>query len=98
DHMGVFIKHFSFFTPRISVEMNNKSYQIKGEIFAHDFMIYQDSNLIAVITKKWFTWGDSYEIDVIDEEDTDFIVALVIGIDTTIHNSRYESHNHVNTF
>lgn len=93
EKIGVFVKNFSFFTPRITVDIKNKPYEIKGELFAHDFTIYRDQQFVATVTKKWITWGDTYEIDINQEEDIDLIVALVIGIDTTIHNDRYRSSN-----
>lgn len=93
EKIGELVKRFSFLTPRITVDIKNKPYEINGEIFAHNFTIYHDQKLVATVTKKWISWGDTYEIDINQEEDIDFIVTLVIGIDTTIHNDRYKSSN-----
>lgn len=31
--------------------------------------------------KEWFTWGDSYKVQIIDEEMETIITALVVAID-----------------
>ena len=85
NQIGSIIKHISFLVPKLSIEFMNTNYIIEGEIFAHEFTIYNNDKLAATISKKWFTWGDSYEIDVDDHEDIDLIVVIVIGIDRMLH-------------
>lgn len=36
---------------------------------------------IAQIHKKWLTWGDTYEVEIYNEDFEETIVALVIAID-----------------
>lgn len=46
-----------------------------------DFEVYQNGELIGAVSKKWFTWGDSYQLEILDDEMEPLLVALVVAID-----------------
>lgn len=92
-------KRFTFLSSRIDISSKYGDFTIDGEVFAHDFSIYQDGNVIASIQKKWLSWGDTYEIEILDNQNVDFFVALVITIDNCMHNNKghsssSQSHHH----
>lgn len=91
EKIGLITKYFSFFVPKLSIDIKDKNYVIEGQIFAHDFTIYNHGKLVATISKKWLSWGDSYEIDVDDQEDIDLIVVIVMGIDRMLHSDHSHS-------
>jgi uncharacterized protein YxjI len=79
-------KQFTFFVSRINIESDLGDFEIHGDFMAHEYSIYKDSQLVTTIHKKWFSWGDSYEIDILDEPNASFYLALVITIDNCMHN------------
>jgi len=42
---------------------------------------------VAAVSKKWFSWTDTYGIDIFYDDNQDFIIALVIIIDQSIHDN-----------
>ncbi|MGB6178410.1 LURP-one-related/scramblase family protein, partial [Carnobacterium sp.] len=59
-------KEFTFFKPRYSIIGPN--WQVEGSIWEHDYQIMSNQKVIAAISKEWLTWGDSYALDIKDEE------------------------------
>lgn len=78
-------REFSLMKPIVSIKSDEGDFTIKGDYFAHDFDIYEGVELVARVTKMWISFGDSYEISVIDYNDPAFICAMVIAIDNCIH-------------
>lgn len=83
-------QEWSFFRPKLRVDSRYGSYQIQGDFLSLDFRIIKNGAYLGSVSKKWLSWGDSYELDIPNTEDAAFVVALVIAIDNCIHN---ESNN-----
>lgn len=76
----------SFFKPRLNVDSSYGNFEIKGDLFGMDYEITRNGQYYGSVHKKWFTWGDSYELDIPDEDNAGFFCALVIAIDNCMHN------------
>lgn len=72
-------KEFSFLFPRYSIE--GLDWEIEGKFAAHEYEINQHGHTIVSIRKEWLTWGDSYELDILNPEDEIIALAVVIMID-----------------
>lgn len=72
-------KDFSFFKARYTIDA--AGIEVRGNWWDMDFEVYQNGTLIGAVNKKWFTWGDSYELQIADEEMAPLLVALVVAID-----------------
>lgn len=72
-------KHFSFIKARYTIDA--AGIEVQGNWWDMDFEVYQNRSLIGSVNKKWFTWGDRYELEIADEEMEALLVALVIAID-----------------
>lgn len=81
-------KQLSFFTPKFVIDSINGAYDMVGNIFGYDFQIYKDGRMVAVINKKWFSFGDSYGVEIVDGEDHAFLLTLVIVIDQVLHDEQ----------
>jgi uncharacterized protein YxjI len=55
--------------------------EVQGNWWDMDFEVYQNGNVIGSVSKKWFTWGDSYELQIMNDEMEPLLVALVVAID-----------------
>ena len=83
SEIGTVIQRISFFKGRYDVEGLNWS--AEGSFGAHEFWI-QDAGQRQVMSvrKAWFTWGDSYEIDIADENDVLPAICVLLAIDMSI--------------
>lgn len=77
----VTIKRRFALTQRFTVDVRGHIYEVEGNIFAHEFSVLDQGNPKVYITKKWLSWGDTYEIDIIDEDQIPIWLFLVIVID-----------------
>lgn len=72
-------KRVSFFKSRYTIDAAN--IEVHGNWWDMDFEVLQHGEVIGKVNKKWFTWGDSYHVQVWNEDMETMIVALVIAID-----------------
>lgn len=74
------VRRFTFFFPKYSIE--NLGWEIDGSFWEHDYVIKNIYGTpVASIRKEWMTWGDSYELDVYEEDQLLAALAVVIIID-----------------
>ena len=74
------------FKPKFDLLIPNKSYYVDGSFFGHSFGIYDEKrNMVASISKKIISWGDTYEIEIKNEEDKELFMFVVIIIDQVVH-------------
>lgn len=72
-------REFSFFHPRYAID--GPGWEATGGFWEHDYEITQGSRVIASIHKEWMSWGDSYEIDILDSVDPILALGIVLTID-----------------
>jgi uncharacterized protein YxjI len=46
-----------------------------------DFQVLHQGRVMGEVGKKWFSWCDSYRVQVLEEEMETIILVLVIAID-----------------
>ncbi len=85
------IKKKLAFKPRFEVFVGNQEYIVEGSIFAHTFVIKKDEREVASIIKKVFSFGDSYEIDIIEDYQKELFLFIVIIIDQIVHEGQKHS-------
>ena len=68
-------------------EIEQLGWYVKGDLWSHDFQIYDGSNVIATIKKEWFTLGDCYEFDINDNKNVELVLAVILMIDEVIDNA-----------
>ncbi|MBQ1463332.1 MAG: LURP-one-related family protein [Ruminococcus sp.] len=61
-------------------------WEVNGSFTEHNYSITRSGRAVAKISKAWFSWGDSYEINVSDPEDALMALAVVIAIDAVLAN------------
>lgn len=72
-------KELTLFKARYHIAADGIS--VKGNWWDMDFEVIKDGLQIAVINKRWVSWGDTYEVTIFDERYEKRIVALVVAID-----------------
>ena len=76
------VKHFTFFKQEYSVE--GLGWQVQGNFWDHAYEVTGGGRTIAEVSKRWFSWGDTYEIDIADGLDEIMALAVVLVIDACI--------------
>ncbi|KOF09759.1 hypothetical protein AC739_13470 [Planococcus glaciei] len=72
-------KEFTFLKARYTIE--GAGLDVQGNWWDMDFQILQNGEVVGQVSKEWFTWGDSYKVQVLDEEMEAVVIALVVAID-----------------
>lgn len=72
-------RELSLFGQRYSIKENE--WRVTGDFFAHEYSIKKDRCTVMSMSKHWFTWGDSYELNIESNEDALLCLAIVIAID-----------------
>lgn len=72
-------KEFSFLKARYTIDA--EGIEVHGNWWDMDFKVLQHGKIVGKVCKEWFTWGDSYKVQIIDKEMETIIIALVVAID-----------------
>ncbi len=73
------VKEFTFLKPRYRIE--GPGWEVLGDLWGHNYEISERGESIVCVHKAWFTWGDSYELDIRREGDEVKALAVVLAID-----------------
>lgn len=84
-------KEFSFFTPKFYIESTYGTFDMVGDILGYNFEITKNGKVVAVVNKKWFSFSDTYGVEIDDRENHGFLLSLVIVIDQVIHDNKHQS-------
>ncbi|HHT96272.1 MAG TPA: hypothetical protein GXZ90_00020 [Clostridiales bacterium] len=86
-------QRLSFIKGKLDIGSNYGQFYIEGNFLGMEYTIYHNGNYYGSISKKWLSWGDSYELDIAKDEDAAFICALVVAIDHCMHNQNSRNNN-----
>lgn len=90
EHLATIQKKFAL-RPKFSVYVGNEELQVEGSFFGHSFGVLRNGTEVASIQKKVISWGDTYEINILDELNTELYLFIVIIIDQIIHEQKNKS-------
>ena len=80
-------KKFSI-KPKFDVDIYGEHAKISGSFWQYNFEIETDRGIVATIRKKLLSFGDSYEIDIVDDKNLELLLYLVIVIDQVLHEEK----------
>lgn len=72
-------KEFSFFKARYTIDAGGIT--VHGNWWDMDFEVLQNGEVVGKVSKEWFTWGDSYKVEIVDDKMEKMMIALVVAID-----------------
>ena len=82
------VKEFTFM--RQSYRIAGLPWHLNGDIWAHEYSLVESSGRqIMRMSKKWFTWGDSYELDIADAQNELLCLCVTLAVDCAmeVHNT-----------
>jgi len=59
--------------------------EAQGDLSDHEYSFTRDGELVAQVSKQWFSWSDTYGVDVVNSEDPVLILAGTVVIDMCCH-------------
>ena len=66
--------------------------EARGNLLDHEYTFTRDGRVVAEVSKKWFSWTDSYGVDVAEGEDDVLILACAVVIDMACHKDEKGEH------
>ena len=82
EDVAIIKKKFSFFKPKYAIIGPN--WEVQGNLMSHDYLITENGTPIVAIHKKWMAWGDTFELDIPDENNEVLAMATVLAIDAVM--------------
>ncbi len=73
------VQRFTFFKQEYYIK--NAPYILEGNFSAHSFTLTLDNQVIMSVDKEWFSWGDSYVIDIKDGADKLMCICTMLAVD-----------------
>jgi uncharacterized protein YxjI len=84
---------FSFIHHRFTVDVPGPDdLEAEGDFLDHEYTVTRGDRLAATVSKKWFSWTDTYGIDIVDGEDAVLILATAVVIDLACHRGDGKRH------
>ena len=60
----------------------------EGDFWEHEYSFTRHGHLVASVSKKYFSWTDTYGIDILHGEDPILVIASAVVIDLCCHQDR----------
>ena len=77
---------FAFFHHRFTVDVPGPDdLEAEGSFTDHEYTISRHGNVVATVSKRWFSFADTYGIEIADDEDEVLILACAVVIDQACH-------------
>ena len=77
---------FSFIHHRFTVDVPGPDdLEAEGDFLDHEYAFTRGDRVVATVSKKWFSWTDTYGIEIADSEDAVLILASAVVVDMVCH-------------
>ena len=73
------VKEFTFLKPRLHIE--GIQWRVEGDFWAHDYSLCDQYGMVMRISKRWFTWGDAYDLDIPNPANELMSLCVALAID-----------------
>jgi uncharacterized protein YxjI len=79
-------KLFTFLRCKFTVDVPGPDdLEAQGDFLDHEYTFERQSREVAAVSKRWFSWTDTYGVDVESGEDDVLILATAVVIDMICH-------------
>ena len=77
---------FSFIHHRFTVDVPGPNdLEAEGDFLDHEYAITRGDRAVATVSKRWFSWTDTYGIEVAEGEDDVLVLATAVVVDMVCH-------------
>jgi uncharacterized protein YxjI len=79
-------KFFTFLRCKFTVDVPGPDdLEAQGSFLDHEYTFTRQGREVAEVSKKWFSWTDTYGVDITQGEDDVLILATAVVIDMVCH-------------
>lgn len=79
-------KLLTFFRCKFAVDgPGDNDYEAVGDFMDHEYEIQGRDGLAAIVSKRWFSWTDTYGVELADGQDPILMLATAVVIDLVCH-------------
>jgi uncharacterized protein YxjI len=80
-------KHlFTFLNCKFTVDVPGPDdLEAEGNFLDHEYRFTREGRIVATVSKQWFSWTDTYGVEVADGEDAVLLLASTVVIDMVCH-------------
>ena len=83
------IKEFTWFKSQFTLDVPGPNdYEIEGSFWEYEYKFNRSGRNVASVSRAYWSWSDTYGVDIIDGEDDIAILATVVIIDLVCHNDK----------
>jgi uncharacterized protein YxjI len=77
---------FALFHHRFTVDVPGPNdLEAEGDFLDHEYAFTRNGSVVATVSKQWFSWTDTYGVDIADGEDPVLILASAVVVDQACH-------------
>jgi uncharacterized protein YxjI len=77
---------FALFNHRFTVDVPGPGdLEAEGNFLDHEYTFTRDGRIVATVSKQWFSWTDTYGVEVDDAEDQVLVLASAVVVDQACH-------------
>ena len=82
-------KLFTFFKCKFEVDVPGPDdLAAEGDFLDHEYSFFRHGRAVAGVSKRWFSWTDTYGIDIEESENDVLILACAVVIDQICHDGK----------
>jgi uncharacterized protein YxjI len=63
--------------------------EAKGSFMDHSYEFTRHGQRVAEVSKRWFSWTDTYGVDIAPGEDDVLVLASAVVIDMVCHDDKH---------
>ena len=79
-------KHFTLFRCKFSIDVPGPDdLEARGDFLDREYVFERGGREVAVVSKRWFSFTDTYGVDIANGEDDVLILASAVVIDMICH-------------
>ncbi len=82
EEVAQVVKKITLFKKKFTI--SGLDWEVEGDFLDHEYEIYHNGDIIAMISKEWFAFGDAYSVDIADDLDPVPILSVVLIIDSVL--------------
>jgi uncharacterized protein YxjI len=76
------VQEFTLLRPKYRLE--GLPWRMEGDYWGHDYSLYNQNFTVMRLYKHWFTWGDSYALEISDPKDELLCLCVALAVDCAL--------------
>jgi uncharacterized protein YxjI len=86
------VKTFTWFNSKFVLDVPGPNdYEIDGSFWQYEYEFRRSGRVVATVSKQFWSWGDTYGVNIVPGEDDLSILATMIVIDLCCHEDKNNS-------